>query len=158
MQLTLLVNGKLENKLLVELVDEYKQRIEHYLPFQIEVIAPPTSSAIRKDAEKLKLYEAEQILKRIKPGDSALLLDEKGTEYTSRQLATQLQKVQLSGIKKWIWVIGGPYGFHTSVYKAVPRCISLSKLTFTHDMVRLIAVEQLYRAISILNNLPYHHD
>lgn len=158
MQIRLLVVGPSQERNLEALIQVYTDRIRHYLPFTIEVIPDVTPVALRKDPERLKVLEGEQILKRIKAGEEVLLLDERGKEPTSRELAALLQKRMVSGIKRWTWVIGGAYGFSEAVYVRVPSRISLSKLTLTHTMVRLLATEQLYRALTILNNEPYHHD
>lgn len=158
MQLSLMVIGRTEVRGYIPLIEEYAARIGHFLPFTIDVVPDTASSALRKEPSKLKAYEREQILKRLKPGDKPLLLDEKGDVLSSRGLAKRLQKVMLSGVKRWIWIVGGPFGFDEAVYEAVPERISLSAMTFPHDMVRLIATEQLYRALSILHNQPYHHD
>lgn len=158
MQIRLLVVGPVQERNLDALIEGYTQRIGHYLPFSIEIIPDITPVALRKDPERLKVLEGEQILKRLKAGEEVLLLDERGKEPTSRELANLLQKKMLSGIKRWTWIIGGAYGFSEAVYARVPTRISLSKLTLTHTMVRLLATEQLYRAFTILNNEPYHHD
>ena len=151
MQVRLLVVGPTEDRLLTSLIEGYCGRISHYIPFEIEVI-PNISGA------RLKQLEGEQILRRIKPSDEVVLLDEKGKEPTSQELATLLEKKMLSGAKRWTWVVGGPFGFSPEVYNAIPQRLSLSRLTFTHNMIRLLAVEQLYRALTILNNEPYHHN
>lgn len=158
MQLRLLVVGPTEDRLLSPLIEGYCGRIVHYLPFEMEVIPNITASQARKDIERLKQLEGEQILRRLKPSDEVILLDEKGKEPTSRELATLLEKKMLSGAKRWTWIVGGPYGFAPEVYAAVPQRLSLSRLTFTHNMIRLLAVEQIYRALTILHNEPYHHD
>lgn len=158
MQVRLLVVGPTQERSLEALIATYMQRIRHYLPFTLEVIPDITPAALRKDPERLKVLEGEQILKRLRSGEEVLLLDEKGTEPTSRELASLLQKRMLSGAKRWTWIVGGAYGFSPAVYEAVPQRISLSRLTLTHTMVRLLAIEQLYRALTILNNEPYHHD
>lgn len=158
MQLCLLVMGPLEDKLLAPLIDTYLARISHYVNIEIEVIPNITSAAARKDIQLLKRLEGDQILRRLKSTDAVTLLDERGKEPTSRALAEMLQQKMLSGCKRWVLVVGGAYGFDTEVYTAVPSRLSLSKLTFTHNMIRLLAVEQLYRAFTILNNQPYHHD
>ncbi len=158
MQVRLLVVGPAQERNLEALIQVYTQRIGHYLPFSIETIPDITPTSVRKEPEKLKILEGEQILKRLKTGEEVMLLDERGKEPTSRELAALLQKKMLSGTKRWTWIIGGAYGFSEAVYERVSARLSLSKLTLTHTMVRLLATEQLYRALTILNNEPYHHD
>ena len=158
MQVRLLVVGPTEDRLLTTLIEGYCGRISHYISFEIEVIPNISGGQTRHDLARLKQLEGEQILRRIKPSDEVVLLDEKGKEPTSQELATLLEKKMLSGAKRWTWVVGGPFGFSQEVYNAVPQRLSLSRLTFTHNMIRLLAVEQLYRALTILNNEPYHHN
>ncbi len=158
MQVRLLVVGPTQDRSLEKLIKLYTDRIGHYLKFSLEIIPDITPSSVRKDIERLKTLEGEQILKRLQKGEEVILLDEKGDLPTSRELSELLQKKMLSGAKRWTWVVGGAYGFSQDVYDRVPKRISLSKLTLTHTMVRLLAIEQLYRALTILNNEPYHHD
>ncbi len=158
MQVRILVVGPTQDRSLEKLIQLYTDRIGHYLPFSFEIIPDIMPSSVRKDVEKLKVLEGEQILKRLNKGEEVLLLDEKGDQPTSRELSVLLQKKMLSGSKRWTWVIGGAYGFSQAVYDRVPKRVALSKLTLTHTMVRLLATEQLYRALTILNNEPYHHD
>ncbi len=105
-----------------------------------------------------KVREGEQILKLLQPSDDVYLLDDKGREMTSPEMAAWMEKRMAQSTKRLVFVIGGPYGFSQDVYDRVPGRISLSRMTFSHQMVRVIFIEQLYRAFSILNNLPYHHD
>ncbi len=158
MHLRLLVIGPTQDRSLEQLIKGYMDRIGHYIPFSLEIIPDISPSSVRKDIEKLKVLEGEQILKRLQNSEAVVLLDEKGDAPTSRELAHLLQKRMLSGVKRWTLIIGGAYGFSSAVYDRVPQRISLSNLTLTHTMVRLLAVEQIYRALSILNNEPYHHD
>lgn len=157
MKLLLLVVGKTDVPEIATLVEQYTQRIRHYLPFEIEVIPDPKNRS-SKSVEELRESEADEILSRLLPSDKAFLLDERGKEYTSQALASQMQKALSMGGKRLVWIIGGPYGFSPRVYEAVPQRISLSQLTFTHIMVRLFAVEQIYRVCTIWRNEPYHHD
>ncbi|MDP4277153.1 MAG: 23S rRNA (pseudouridine(1915)-N(3))-methyltransferase RlmH [Bacteroidota bacterium] len=156
MKLILLVVGKTTESWAKTAIAEYESRLKHYLPFRIEVI-PDLKSTKHLTEEQIKSREAEAILAWNKPGDTMVLLDERGESYTSEGFASYLQKKMNTGIRQLIVVIGGPYGFAPSVYEAVPERISLSKMTFSHQMVRLFAVEQCYRAMTILNNEPYHH-
>ena len=158
MQLKLLVVGETKEKTMQELINDYALRINYRLPFKIEVIPDAPHRLTGGNEAKVKEWEGEQILQRIGVGEKPILLDEKGKSYTSRALADQLEAKLGSSIKCWTWIVGGAYGFSEAVYKAVPERISLSKLTFTHQMVRLIAVEQMYRTITIIYHLPYHHD
>lgn len=157
MKIQLLVNGKLEEKAFENAITEYSSRIAHFLPFDIEVIPDAPQAAIRKNPDKRKAYEAEQIRKRLLPSDRILLLDEKGRLLDSISLAAHCRKVAASGVKRWIWIIGGPYGFDEEIYALAHEKLALSPLTFTHDMARLITCEQIYRSFSIIHNMPYHH-
>ena len=136
------------------LIHSYEQRLAHLVPFA-EVVLPGAPSL---PALGQKQKEGAQLIAKLRPGDVAVLLDERGSEYTSRGLAEFINKQAVSGAKRLVFIIGGAYGFSEEVYRAVPLRCSLSKLTFPHDLVRLIAAEQLYRAFAILNHLPYHHD
>lgn len=156
MKLLLLVVGKTDVAPIATLIEEYRQRICRYISFEIEVIPDPKNRASRT-AEELRTLEGNEILSRLQPSDKAFLLDERGNEYTSTQLAELLRKAFVAGGKRIVWIIGGPYGFSPQVYERVPGRISLSQLTFTHTMVRLFAVEQIYRVCTIWNNEPYHH-
>ncbi len=135
----------------------YFRRIERYTPFQTIVIPDIKKSSAMPD-NVLKEKEGEAILKLLSPGDVMVLLDEKGLETGSRGFAEFLNKLMFSGCRKLFFVIGGAYGFSDAVYKRADHKLSLSRMTFPHQMVRLVFAEQLYRAFSILNNEPYHHD
>lgn len=138
-------------------IDEYVKRIGRYIPFQTVVIQDVKRSKTTPEAV-LKKEEGIQILKKIAPGDVMVLLDENGTNYSSRDFAGFLQKQMNSGIRNLFFIIGGAYGFSDEVYQRCDFKLSLSKMTFSHQMVRLIFTEQLYRAMTIINNEPYHHD
>ena len=156
MKITLLVIGKTDAKYLIEAIDEYKNRLVHYLPFEMTVL--PDIKNVRNLSEaQQKEREGEQILKALQPGDYLVLLDENGREFTSVQFASYIDKKMQTVPKRLVFVIGGPYGFSEAVYRSAQEKISLSKMTFSHQMVRLIFVEQIYRAMTILNNEPYHH-
>lgn len=138
-------------------MNEYTARIKHYAPCEVEVIAE--KKAWRKlPGDARKKAEGEALLSALIPGDAAVLLDENGTEYGSRAFAAKLEKYAGAGHKRLVFVIGGAFGFSPEVYAAVKTKISLSKMTFNHEMVRLFMLEQLYRAFSILRNEPYHND
>jgi len=156
MKIKLLVVGKTDHKALQIMIDEYKKRLGHYISFQQEVIPSP-KKAKNRSVEKQKQLEGEVILACTDPSDILLLLDENGSEYSSIGFAKRLQKYMNAGVRQLVFVIGGPYGFSEEVYKRAQGKISLSRMTFSHQMVRLFFVEQLYRAFTILRNEPYHH-
>lgn len=156
MKIVLLVIGKTDAGYFVEAIREYANRLAHYLPFELQVI--PDIKNVRNLSEAVqKEKEGELILKAVQGGDYLVLLDEKGKEYTSVQFAGYLEKKMQAVPKRLIFVIGGPYGFSEAVYKAASEKISLSKMTFSHQMIRLIFVEQIYRAMTIIAGEPYHH-
>ncbi|MBR0182103.1 MAG: 23S rRNA (pseudouridine(1915)-N(3))-methyltransferase RlmH [Bacteroidaceae bacterium] len=157
MKITLLVVGKTTDKHIQALTQEYLQRLSHYLPVDIEVI-PELRQTKALSQEDQKQREAKLILQHIKPGDHVALLDEHGDEPRSIQFAQLLQKRMASGVKRLLFIVGGPYGFAPEIYARADEKISLSRLTFSHQMVRLFFVEQVYRAMTILNNEPYHHE
>ncbi|NDW19150.1 23S rRNA (pseudouridine(1915)-N(3))-methyltransferase RlmH [Dysgonomonas sp. 216] len=157
MKITLLVIGKTDAGYFKEAIEEYRKRLEHYLPFDIQVI-PDIRNTKSLNSEQQKDKEGELILKNLQSGDYMVLLDEHGKEYTSMQFATYIEKKTHSVPKRLVFVIGGPYGFSSSVYDKASEKISLSKMTFSHQMIRLVFAEQLYRAMTILNNEPYHHE
>ncbi len=157
MKIILLVVGKTTDKHIEALTQEYLHRLEHYLPVDMQVI-PELRQTKSLSQDDQKQREAKLILDSIKPGDHVALLDEHGTEPSSIQFAQLLQKRMASGIKRLIFVVGGPYGFAPDVYARADEKISLSRLTFSHQMVRLFFVEQVYRAMTIINNEPYHHE
>ena len=156
MKIKLLVIGKTDDKNLNELISIYQKRLQHYVSFQLEII-PDLKNSKNLSQLQQKEKEGELILNKIQSTDQLILLDEKGKEYRSLEFANYLQKKMNSGIKQLVFVIGGPYGFSESVYKKAMGKLSLSKMTFSHQMIRLFVVEQLYRGMSILKNEPYHH-
>lgn len=156
MNIKLLAIGKTDHKPLQVLIEEYTQRLSHYLKFELEII-PDLKNAKNLNQQQQKEKEGELILSKISPSDHLVLLDENGKSFSSVEFAAELQKKMNSGIKTWVFVIGGPYGFSEAVYQQAQSKISLSKMTFSHQMVRLFFVEQLYRACTILRNEPYHH-
>ncbi|MCE5224563.1 MAG: 23S rRNA (pseudouridine(1915)-N(3))-methyltransferase RlmH [Porphyromonadaceae bacterium] len=157
MKISLVVIGKTDAAYFVDAINEYKSRLVHYIPFEMEVI-PDIKNVknLREDQQKEK--EGELILKTLQPGDYLVLLDEHGKSFTSMEFATYIERKMHVVPKRLVFVIGGPYGFSEAVYKAASEKISLSKMTFSHQMIRLIFVEQIYRAMTILNNEPYHHE
>lgn len=156
MTIKLLAIGKTDNKELTGLIEVYKSRLNHYIKFEFEVI-PDLKKAKNLSENEQKQKEGELILKKTSPSDALILLDENGKQLSSLNFADYLQKHMNSGLKQLIFVIGGPYGFSDDVYKKASGKISLSKMTFSHQMVRLFFIEQLYRGFTILKNEPYHH-
>ena len=156
MKIGLIVIGKTDAGYFVEAINEYKNRLTHYIPFEMEVI-PDIKNVKNLSEAQQKEKEGELILKALQPGDYLVLLDEKGKEFTSMQFSTYLEKKMHAVPKRLVFVVGGPYGFSEAVYKAASEKISLSKMTFSHQMIRLIFIEQIYRAMTILNNEPASH-
>ena len=156
MTIKLLAIGKTDNKALLSLIEEYIKRLNFYLTFKFEVI-PDIKKAKNLSEDQQKQKEGELILSAIKSTDVVILLDENGKQFDSVTFSSYLQKYMNSGIKQLVFVIGGPYGFSESVYKQAQGKLSLSKMTFSHQMVRLFITEQIYRGFTILKNEPYHH-
>ena len=158
MKVTLLVVGKTTDPHIIALIDDYKRRLTHYLPFEMVVI-PELKNAKNLTEEQQKQQEGELILKAVGKGATAhvVLLDEHGCEYRSVAFADYLQK-RMSAGQDIIFVVGGLYGFSPEVYARANAKISLSQMTFSHQMVRLFFVEQIYRAMTILRSEPYHHE
>ena len=157
MNIELIVVGKTDSKEVSALVDMYTKRINFYNKFNITYIPDIRNSKNLSEAQQ-KSAEGEAILRLVGEGDCLTLMDERGAQYTSMEYAQWLQKRMLSGVKRLVLVIGGPYGFSEEVYKRADQKISLSKMTFSHQIVRAIFTEQLYRAFTILHNEPYHHE
>ena len=156
MKITLLVVGKTTDIHIDSLIQEYLKRLTHYVPFALQVI-PEIKNTKALTADQQKQAEGELILRAISPSTKMILLDEHGKEFRSIEYAEYLQKAMLSG-QDIIFVVGGPYGFSDAVYQRANGKISLSKMTFSHQMVRLFFVEQTYRAMTILRGEPYHHE
>lgn len=156
MTIKLFAIGKTDNKELSFLIDSYNKRLAHYIKFQFEII-PDIKNAKNLSEEQQKQKEGELILNKISNSDVLILLDENGKQFDSVNFANYLQKHMNSGIKVLCFVIGGPYGFSEAIYNRANGKVSLSKMTFSHQMVRLFFVEQLYRGFTILRNEPYHH-
>ncbi|MDC1104009.1 23S rRNA (pseudouridine(1915)-N(3))-methyltransferase RlmH [Polaribacter sp.] len=157
MKIKLLAIGKTDNKNLIALIDEYQNRLKHYIKFELEII-PDIKNVKNLSEVQQKEKEGELILSKLQNTDQLVLLDDKGNAYSSIQFSQYLQKKMNSGIKQLVIVIGGPYGFSEAVYKKSSGKVSLSKMTFSHQMIRLFVVEQLYRGFTILKNEPYHHE
>ena len=156
MQITLLAIGKTDNKQLQQLIDEYTKRLGFYIKFNLEIIPDIKNSKNLSEAQQ-KQKEGDLILNKVNTFDVLVLLDENGKQLDSIGFSNYLQKHMNSGIKQLIFVIGGPYGFSQEVYQKAQGKLSLSKMTFSHQMVRLFFIEQLYRGFTILRNEPYHH-
>lgn len=157
MKITLIAVGKTVAEYLRTGIDEYVGRIGHFVPFSFEII-PELKNTRNLDSETQKQQEGALILKQFQPGDYVVLLDDKGVQFTSPGMAQWLDTRMAAGNKRIVFVIGGPYGFSKDVYAAANAKLSLSIMTFSHQMVRLIFLEQLYRAFTILKGLPYHHE
>ena len=149
MKFTLLVVGRTVEKHYITAINDYVERTRHFISFDMEVIL---------SMEQQKEKEGELILKALLPGDVVVLLDEHGKEFRSVEFANWIERKMHTVNKRLVFIIGGPYGFAPKIYDAAQEKISLSKMTFSHQMIRLIFVEQLYRAMTILNNGPYHHE
>jgi 23S rRNA (pseudouridine1915-N3)-methyltransferase len=157
MKIQLVVIGKTNQDFVQKGLDEYFGRLKHYLAVEMLVI-PDIKNTKSLSFDQQKEKEGELILKTVQPGDKIVLLDEHGKEFTSSGFAEYMEKQTLTVSRRLVFVIGGPYGFSSKVQEAAQEKIALSKMTFSHQMVRLIFVEQLYRAMTILNQEPYHHE
>lgn len=157
MKIVLIVVGKTVQDWLVKGVNDYVERIGHFAQFQMVTI-PDLKNTKNMEPDVQKLREGESILKLLMPGDDLFLLDDKGEQFTSPQMAQWLEKKLNMTSRRLVFIIGGPYGFSKDVYDRIPGRLSLSRMTFSHQMVRLIFVEQLYRAFAIMKGLPYHHE
>ena len=157
MKITLITVGKTDRDWVKQGLDIYVSRLKHYIPFSINEI-PELKNVSALSKEQIKSREGELILKLVKPTDDLILLDERGKEYTSMELAKAIQdKISYSN-KDIVYVIGGAYGFSEEVYRRANSKMSLSKMTFSHQMVRAIFAEQIYRAFTIIRGEPYHHE
>ena len=156
MKITLLLLGATDKGWISDGLKTYSDRLRHYCSFEIKEI-PQLKGAAALDKEQIKAREGELILKCVRAEDCVVLMDERGEQYTSLQWASKIQSYMNSG-RNLVFVIGGAYGFSPQVYGRADVKISLSRMTFSHQMVRIIFTEQLYRAFTILNNEPYHHE
>ena len=157
MKIHFLTTGKTADKHLMLAAEEYKSRIEHYLPFEMRLI-PELKNTKHLTAAEQKEKEAELFLKQIEAADELFLLDEKGKEYSSAEFAQFIGLKLRSSAKRIVFAAGGAYGFSEKIYRRSNGLVSLSKMTFPHQMARLIFLEQLYRAMTILKGEPYHHE
>lgn len=154
---TILVQvGKTVNKHFIACINDYVERINHYMPFDVVTI-PELKNTKKLSEEQQKQAEGELILKQLQPSDTVILLDEHGREYRSIEFASWLEQKQQTS-RRLIFIIGGPYGFSPAVYARADEQLSLSKMTFSHQMIRLTFTEQLYRACTIIHGEPYHHE
>ncbi len=157
MNIELLVVGKTDSKEIEALVELYVRRVNFYCKFAVTTL-PDLRNTKHLSAKQQCTAEGEAILRQLAEGDCVVLLDERGTEMRSTEFALWLQKRMNSGVKRLVMVIGGPYGFSDEVYRRADARLSLSRMTFSHQIVRAIFAEQIYRAFTILNNEPYHHE
>ena len=157
MNLELIVIGKTDSKEIETLVATYAKRINHYCRFAITVL-PDIRNTKSLTVKQQRTAEGESILRQLSDGDYVVLLDERGDEYRSVDFAYWLQKRMASGIRRMVMIIGGPYGFSEEVYGRADGRLSLSRMTFSHQIIRAIFAEQIYRAFTILHNEPYHHE
>ena len=156
MKILLMTLGKTTDARLSALIDDYQQRLKHYIPFEF-VVVPDIKNAKSLTRDQLKTAEGEAILARLTPAMDVLLLDEHGREFRSIEYADFLQRKMAAG-RDLVLIIGGAYGFSQAVYDRANGKISLSQMTFSHQMIRLMAIEQIYRAMTILRGEPYHHE
>ena len=157
MKTIFIVIGKTTDKRMEALTDEYIGRITHYMPFEMQVI-PELRNAKNLSQEQQKEQEAELLKKTLQPSDYIVLLDEHGKERRSIEFASWIEKRMAASPRRLVFIVGGPYGFAPQIYEMAQEKISLSQMTFSHQMIRLLFVEQIYRALTILHNEPYHHE
>ena len=157
MKVVLIVIGKTSDRHIEALTGDYVSRLQHYVPFQMEVI-PELRNTKALSPEQQKVQEAELLRKQLQAGDHLVLLDEHGAERRSVDFATWLSKRLASGVRRLVFVVGGPYGFDASIHQLAAEEISLSQMTFSHQLIRVLFAEQLYRACTILKGEPYHHE
>lgn len=157
MEIVLIAVGRTKIPFVVEGIKEYMNRLKHYI--SVSIVEIPDVKSVKSFSQKQqKDREGEALLQNVTPADYMILLDEKGKEYSSIEFASYIEKILSTGRKRIIFVVGGPYGFSKSVYERADSKLSLSKMTFNHEMVRLFFVEQVYRAMTILRGEPYHHE
>ncbi len=157
MKIVLIQTGKTTDSNIAAGVEDYSKRISRYTSFDI-ITVPDLKNTKNMPAEEQKQKEAEKVIPNIMNDDFLIILDEKGKEFTTREFSAQLEKLFMMSRKRIVFLIGGPYGFSDSIYKRADMKLSLSKMTFSHQVVRLLFTEQLYRAFSVIKGDPYHHD
>ena len=155
MRITLIQSGKTRDRFIEEGVEAFRKRMVRYAPFSIDTV-PDLKNSRNMTMKQVQVQEGKMILKRIKHGDYVILLDERGTEFTSILFAEHLNSLE-GKVNQLLFVIGGPYGFSEDVYRRGNEKLSLSRLTFSHQLVRVLFMEQIYRAFTILKGEPYHH-
>lgn len=157
MKVLLMAVGRTQSPLMRQGIDLYLDRLRHYLPVEVKIIDDVKAArSLSRDAQKTQ--EGAAILRQLQPGDRVVLLDKNGREYTSREFAAMMERQMGSGAKRLVFVVGGPFGFSDEVYSRADSKLSLSRMTFNHEMVRLFFAEQLYRAMTIIRGESYHHD
>lgn len=157
MEIELLTVGKTTIRFVIDGIEEYTRRLKHYIPYSIRTI-PDIKNTSKMDQAKQKEEEGKKILEAVSNSDYVVLLDERGKQYGSLEFSAFIEKQMVAGRRKVIFVVGGPYGFSKSVYDRADSLLSLSKMTFNHEMVRLFFTEQIYRAMTIMRGEPYHHE
>ena len=157
MKITVIAVGKTSTPYIKEGIDTFLQRAARYVPMELEVL-PDLKSTRGLSVDEQKRREGELILRALQPSDRVVLLDERGRQLTSVKFAGEIGRHMASGLKRLVYVVGGPYGFSPDVYDRADDRLSLSSMTFTHEMVRLFFVEQIYRAMTIMRGEPYHHE
>lgn len=157
MKIVLLSLGKTDKDFYAKAIDIFRKRLSHYLPFDLEIV-PDVKNTKNLSEKEQKNLEGEAMLNQIQQGDYVVLLDDKGKQYSSVEFSRFIEKKSHSVPKRLVFVVGGPYGLSDEVYKRANEKLSLSRMTFTRQMARLVFVEQLYRAMTILNGEPYHHE
>ena len=157
MKIVLIVIGKTNEQYLIEGISQYHKRLQHYTQFEVLEISNVKNAKNLSNSELIKM-EGQLVLKQLKSSDHLVLLDDKGKSFTSPKFAEKMQSWMFSGKKRLVFLIGGAYGFSEDIYARGKEKLSLSRMTFSHQMVRLFFVEQIYRGYSILNNEPYHHE
>lgn len=157
MKIVLIAVGRTSTQYIADAINDFLKRINHYAPMELAII-PDLKSGKALTTEVQKQREGAQILSVLQGGDHVCLLDERGRELTSREFSMEIDRRMSQGLKRLVFVIGGPYGFSREVYERADSKLSLSRMTFTHEMVRLFFVEQVYRAMTIMRGEPYHHD
>ncbi len=157
MKVCLLVIGKTDASCIREGIAEYEKRLTRYIPYEMKVL-PDVKNAKNLTENLQKEREGEMLLEQFQAGDFIVLLDERGQQYSSVEFSRFMAQKIIGSIKRLVFIVGGPYGFSEEVYRRANDRISLSKMTFSHQMVRMIFVEQIYRAMTILKGEPYHHE
>lgn len=157
MEIELLTVGKTTIRFVIDGIEEYTRRLKHYIPYSIRTI-PDIKNTSKMDQAKQKEEEGKKILEAVSNSDYVVLLDERGKQYGSLEFSAFIEKQMVAGRRKVIFVVGGPYGFSKAVYDRADSLLSLSKMTFNHEMVRLFFTEQIYRAMTIMRGEPYHHE